>query len=114
MYAELRRVGFTAMQECSHVVLAGMSAGLRALLDVATDVSKACRDAARAAYAPVRRSVQPVHLQLPRPRLHGTPSIAGLSAARVYTSTPESSMRGIRPDIVANDTTNASLLLACS
>jgi hypothetical protein len=39
------------MRECSHVVLAaGMSAGLRALLDIATDASKACRDAARAAY----------------------------------------------------------------
>jgi hypothetical protein len=30
----------TAMRECSHVVLAGMSAGLRALLDTATDASR--------------------------------------------------------------------------
>jgi hypothetical protein len=37
-------------RECSHVVLAGMSAGLRALLDVATGASKACRGATRAAY----------------------------------------------------------------
>jgi hypothetical protein len=36
VHTELRRAGFTAMRECSHVVLAGMSAGLRALLDTAT------------------------------------------------------------------------------
>jgi hypothetical protein len=95
------------MRECSHVVLAGMSAGLRALLDVATDASKACRDAARAAYpssgvSEEERTARALAAATATRRAVD----AGLSAARVEHAITH--MRGIRPDIVANDTMNAS------
>jgi hypothetical protein len=108
VYTELRRVGFTAMRECSHVVLAGMSAGIRALLDVATDASKACRDAARAAYAISSGASEDERAARALAATTATRHAvdAGLSAARVKHAITH--MRGIRPDIVANDTTNAS------
>jgi len=107
VYAELRRAGFTAMRECSHVVLAGMSAGLRALLDVATDASKACRDAARAAYPSSGASEEERTARALAAAAATRQAVdAGLSAARVEHAITH--MRGIRPDIVANDTMNAS------
>jgi hypothetical protein len=95
------------MRECSHVVLAGMSPGLRALLDVATDASKACRDAARAAYPSSGASEDERAARALAAATATRHAVdAGLSAARVEHAITH--MRGIRPDIVANDTTNAS------